>query len=258
MRNSKKTIRLAILLMVACSMNAGAQISGESKSALTVEALLTLENALAMDKAAVRAKDLGLVKEPPALASKSVAPAVVPPASLSVSKIIGVGTDVKASLTYNGIALDGVRAGAKVGPCVVQVIENACVVLQKASNEPILKQVKKASNHQASREPEQCPRACWTGVALEGGFQPPLVGPPGAPPLPPGMPVGAVSPGQRVTGMVGSQGMSGVPPDAIAGRVQQPPNSMQFTGTPNAAQVRPGSAAVQPPAATLPVGQRTN
>ncbi len=258
MRNSTQTISLSVVLMAAISTSAWSQTSGEAKSAVTVEALLSLENSIALEKAAARAKDLGLVKEPPAPTAKNVIPVVVPPASLSVSRIAGVGSDVKASVNYNGAALENVVAGSKVGPCVVQAIENACVVLQKAPSPIVSTSVKKGPNRQPTREAEQCPRACWTGIALDGAFQQQYVGPPGAPPLPPGMPVGAVAQGQNAAGMVGAQRMGSTPTPAVAGRVQQAPNPMQFTGTPNVAQVRPGSIGAPAPSAAGPVGQRTN
>lgn len=123
-------------------------------SVVTVEEMLRIDNAQALDKARIEAIRTGIAQAPKVAVRKAEAP--LP--QWSVKAIYGIGGNLKADVTVDGVTTHGVAGGAKVAMCQVQTIENACVKLGAASSKT---------------RPGSCPvKVCWTGEEMAAELRP--------------------------------------------------------------------------------------
>ncbi|CAN7775292.1 hypothetical protein LJR290_007760 [Variovorax sp. LjRoot290] len=114
-------------------------------SVITVDSLITSENRLALAHSKEQSIAAGLTQPAP----KAAAPAGPPPGSISVVSIYGIENDLRANINFNGESYERVRAGARLGSCVITAINGRSVVLKAAR-----KGVPAAA----------CPSGKWTGV----------------------------------------------------------------------------------------------
>lgn len=122
-------------------------------SAVTVDTLITSENQQALARAKEQSIAAGLAQPTPTVAT----PSGPPPGSITVTSIYGIENDLRANITFNGEPYERVRAGARIGSCVITAINSRLVVLKVAR-----KGVPAAS----------CPTGTWTGApSIPSGAQ---------------------------------------------------------------------------------------
>lgn len=177
----------------------------QQNSVTTVDTLVKLDNAAALEKAKADAIKNGLLKpEAKSGAGGPVVKPVEPPPVVRVLSISGVREDLSAGLTVNGQSYPNLNIGASVRGCVVAEIKDRCVVLKPAPAETVVatastapavagrakaKRTSKrtgAASVPATR-PEMCPTSCWTGNPV---LPTPNMAGAGGGPLPVGMPGG--------------------------------------------------------------------
>ncbi|KWT65013.1 hypothetical protein APY03_7466 [Variovorax sp. WDL1] len=113
-------------------------------SVVTVDTLITNENQQALARSMEQSVASGLIQTP-----KPATPSGPAPALIFVASIYGIGNDLRANIGFNGESYERVRAGARVGACVITEITGRAVVLK-----PSRKGLAAA----------QCPTGKWTGV----------------------------------------------------------------------------------------------
>jgi len=150
---SNNLLVVCALSLAFLSAHVGAQAetgSPRQDSIQTVNELLRVENARAVQNAQKEAVSLGLASGPAMQTPKSTRVAEQRrQATFAVDAVSGVGDQLRADITYDGQRYDGVSVGTKVGPCVVESIRGKKVTLSLKG---------KASGS------GQCPAAEWTGV----------------------------------------------------------------------------------------------
>lgn len=180
-----KAISAGVLLFLAVAASASAQTPAPSSAAIrkdnigTVDKLMKLENIKALDLASKSAQALGLEASPTDATTSKKGAYTPPPASLYVDSISGVGEELRADVSYNGMRFERVRMGAQIGPCKVKSVLNRRVTLGLADK-------KSGAN--------QCPSADWTGGPNPADLVPvgaDVAARPQARPLPAGLPLGA-------------------------------------------------------------------
>lgn len=210
---SKAIYKLASVAAVVSLVCAGlahaekaAQTPAQKDSVTTVDALVKLDNAAALEKATADAIKNGLIKPTPKAGTGAAAKPVEPPPVVRVTSISGIQDDLMVSLNINGQGYQNLRKGAPVRGCVVSEVKDRCVILAPAPAETVISAAsqpavvgktkgKHAKGHSATASvpatrPEMCPTSCWTGVQPS----PVQTGANGiGGPLPAGMPAGARS-----------------------------------------------------------------
>lgn len=150
---SNSVLAACVFSLVLCSANVQAQTaisSVRADSVHTVDDLVRIENAKALQVAQAEAAKLGLAAPTSAQAAKAKEPTEVRRlVVLTVDSVSGVGDQLRVDLTYDGQRFDGVMLGAKVGPCVVTSIQGKRVSLST-----------KGKGNLA----HLCPSSEWTGV----------------------------------------------------------------------------------------------
>ncbi len=126
-------------------------------SIVTVDQLLKIENAAALEKAKKDALASGLIK-PEVLTARKGAGAT-PAATLKVWSIAGVGDALRADIQYNEQAYEHVGVGAHIGRCIITHVKDRAVVLA-----PLTKRTPAS----------QCPTGHWTGIAEVLPLLPPV------------------------------------------------------------------------------------
>lgn len=167
------TLAISIALFVA-PLVANSQTASAKDSVVTVEQLLKLDNAQARANATKELAASGLAPNPVSDPTKKGGPAKPPEirASLSVAKIAGVGSNLRADLNYNGQTFNGASVGSRVGPCSVASIAGQCVTLsvlskpQQGESDALAKGKSRVQSGKAEKptSPLLCPSSCWTGV----------------------------------------------------------------------------------------------
>lgn len=114
-------------------------------SVVTVDSLITSENRLALVRSKEQSIASGLTQPAPTVS----APAGPPPGNITVASIYGIGNDLRANVNFNGESYERVRAGARLGSCVITAINDRSVALKAAR-----KGVPAAA----------CPTGKWTGI----------------------------------------------------------------------------------------------
>lgn len=145
MNYRQSAIVIALLLPVA--------VFGQEfqTSVVTVNELLKIDNAQAIQKAQEEAMKTGLLQGPKGATQKLEAPLPV----WSVRSIYGLGVAKYAELRVDSTSLQPAQAGQDVAMCHIEAIKNECVALSPKS-----KKTRKGS----------CPeKVCWTGseIAME-------------------------------------------------------------------------------------------
>jgi hypothetical protein len=198
MQSKFKLVTLGIVL--TSSLSFGQDIKS---SVATVKELIALDNAAALKKAQEDAVKNGLIPAPTKQpASKAQIIELVPP-QFKVRSIYGLGADIKADMTVDGVQAVRLRQGSVVAGCTVVEIAGYCVRLSPASK-------KTAARMCAAK-------TCWTGDELKAESQL-LVGGANRPTGLPGIP-----------GQVMTQPMPSPVPQPIAQSrvVEAPSNSAQ-------------------------------
>lgn len=142
----------SVVLFLAIASNASAQAPGPADGSRkdnisTVNELLKIENAKAMDQSKKEAEALGLTSR--ASTSKNGATTSVrPPATLIVDSISGVGDQLRADVSYNGMRYERMLTASHIGPCRIESVKGRRVTLARTG-----KKVRA----------DQCPFADWTG-----------------------------------------------------------------------------------------------
>ncbi|WP_298706134.1 hypothetical protein [uncultured Variovorax sp.] len=123
------------------------QSAAMADSVVTVDSLVKTENRLALARAEEQAVAAGLATPSSVKAPKASGP-VAP--RMTVLSIYGVGENLRANFTLDADLYENVRAGTKVGGCVVRSIQDRTVKLGAAGKKG------GASLH--------CPSGEWTGL----------------------------------------------------------------------------------------------
>ncbi|VTU44940.1 hypothetical protein [Variovorax sp. RA8] len=121
------------------------QTNAMRSSVITVDTLIADENRQALARSASTSVAAGLAETP-----KPAAPSGPPPGRIFVQSIFGIGDELRANIGFNGESYERVRAGARVGSCVIAKIADRAVVLKPAS-----RGVPAAA----------CPTGKWTGIS---------------------------------------------------------------------------------------------
>lgn len=143
---------------VAIAMASALAFGQDIKSSVaTVKELIALDNAAALKKAQEDAIKNGFLPAPAKQAvSKGPIIEQMPP-QFKVRSIYGLGTDIKADMTVDGVQAVRLRQGSVVAGCTVLEIAGYCVKLAPAS--------KKTA-------PRMCaPKTCWTGDEMRAESQ---------------------------------------------------------------------------------------
>lgn len=201
-------IAVAMAHGVALAQKKEPATSVQQNSVTTVDTLVKLDNAAALEKAKADAIKNGLLKpEAKSGAGGPVVKPVEPPPVVRVLSISGIREDLSAGLTVNGQTYPNLHAGASVRGCVVAEIKDRCVVLKPAPAETVVAsatstttapavsgraKAKKTSKGTGAASvpatrPEMCPTSCWTGNPV---IPTPTMAGAGGGPLPMGMPGG--------------------------------------------------------------------
>lgn len=152
MQNKFKFVTLVIVLTSTLSF--GQDIKS---SVATVKELIALDNAAALKKAQEDAVKNGLVPAPTKQAASKVQIIELSPPQFKVRSIYGLGTDIKADMTVDGVQAVRLRQGSVVAGCTVVEIAGYCVRLSPASK-------KTAARMCAAK-------TCWTGDELKAESQ---------------------------------------------------------------------------------------
>ena len=180
-----KAVSAAILMFLAMASASGQTPAASSASArenniTTVDELLRVENVKALEQSRKNVQALGLEGSLTDGATSKKGAGASPPASLFVDSISGVGQDLRADVSYNGLRYERVRVGTQIGPCQVGSLLDRRVTMRLVDKK--------------SRA-DQCPSAYWTGKPNPVDLAVPGINAaagPQARPLPAGLPVGAL------------------------------------------------------------------
>lgn len=150
----------------------------------TVEALVKFENELAIEKMENERRAADLKRGVPT--TRSSKPKGPSPMVMTVESIHGLPGQLRANVVANGRGMTNLKAGADVGTCQVQAIQDRCVVLT-----PRATGARGATKGTARKASPVCPTTCWTGIQalpMAGGSpgMPPMAG--GPLPMSPGAP----------------------------------------------------------------------
>lgn len=179
-----KLASVAAFVSLMCAGVVHAEKAGntptQKDSVTTVDTLVKLDNAAALEKATADAIKNGLIKPAPKAGSGVAAKPVEPPPIVRVTSISGVQDDLKVSLNINGQAYQNLRKGSPIRGCVLSEIKDRCVVLAPSPAESVVSSQSKpavegkankkksgaqvAVSHIPSTRPEMCPTSCWTGL----------------------------------------------------------------------------------------------
>jgi hypothetical protein len=122
-------------------------------SVVTVDSLISSENQLALARAKEQSIAAGLTQPAPKVAT----PSGPPPGSITVASIYGIENDLRANITFNDEPYERVRAGARIGSCVITAINGRLVIL-KAARKGV--------------PASACPIGAWTGApSIPSGAQ---------------------------------------------------------------------------------------
>ena len=175
-RHVRQMARAVGALCVMACTTVGAQ--DIANSVVTVEELLRIDNAQALEKARADAMKTGLLTPPKPPAGTK--PSLATP-KWTVRAIFGQGSDLAADVVVDSTSFQSAKAGATLGVCRIKSIEAKCV---------------KLANLNTKTPAGSCPATvCWTGAELALELQPPqtqttaagrvMPGPlPGTPPIP--------------------------------------------------------------------------
>lgn len=149
----KKTV-LLFVCAVACMGSVHAQ-TPFSESVVTVQELLKLDNAQALEKSTSEAIKAGLI-QPKATKTESVKEGPPMP-KWTVLSVYGQESNLVTDLLVDTAVSYGARPGTTVAMCMVVAIEDKCVTLK-----PTKPSVRKGS----------CEKVCWTGQELADQLRP--------------------------------------------------------------------------------------
>lgn len=148
------TVGLMSLLISAVMWHEDASAQDIRNSVITVDELLKIDNAQALEKARSDAIASGLM-QPQRLAGRKVE---LPLPQWTVRSVFGLAGSMAADLNVDGSIAYSVTPGNSVAMCRVTSIQNSCVGLA-----PLNVKVRKGS----------CPsKVCWTGNELTAELRP--------------------------------------------------------------------------------------
>lgn len=148
------TAGLISVMLSAAMWHSNANAQDIRNSVITVDELLKIDNAQALEKARSDAIKSGLMQAP-RLAGQKIE---LPLPRWSVRSIFGLGERTAADVVVDGSTAYSVTPGSAVAMCRVESIQNSCVGLA-----PINIKVRKGS----------CPvKVCWTGDELTAELRP--------------------------------------------------------------------------------------
>lgn len=148
------TVGLMSLMISAVIWHADTAAQDIRNSVITVDELLKIDNAQALEKARSDAIAGGLMQSPRLVGQK----VEVPLPHWTVRSVFGLAGSMAADLTVNGSTAYSVTPGNSVAMCKVMSIQKSCVGLA-----PLDVKVRKVS----------CPsKVCWTGNELTSELRP--------------------------------------------------------------------------------------
>jgi hypothetical protein len=150
---SKFKLAMSVIVLTS-TLSFGQDIKS---SVATVKELIALDNAAALKKAQEDAVKNGLVPAPTKQAISKAQIIEQAPPQFTVRSIYGLGTDIKADMTVDGVQAVRLRQGSVVAGCTVVEIAGYCVRLSPASK-------KTAARMCAAK-------TCWTGNELKAESQ---------------------------------------------------------------------------------------
>ena len=154
------TVKFALTSMIGLLsvMNSSAYAQDIQNSVVTVDELLRIDNAQALEKARAEAVKSGLTKEKDKDKKVTGGKVETPLPHWTVRAIFGAGANVAADLVVDGSPAYSIIPGSIVAMCKVKAIANACVNLI-----PTNSKLRKGS----------CPeKICWTGNELSAELRP--------------------------------------------------------------------------------------
>lgn len=157
----KATFAIAVSsLVVLTSLQSACSAQEIENSVITVDELLRIDNAQALEKARGDAIKSGLFKERKQPGEQRVSAKLdVPLPHWAVKAIFGNAGKVAADLVVDGSQAYSITTGSTVAMCTVKAIEAACVMLVPAN---------------AKVRHGSCPtKICWTGNELSAELRPP-------------------------------------------------------------------------------------
>lgn len=156
MKNYKVKFALNSIIGLLGVLASSAYAQDIQNSVVTVDELLRIDNAQALEKARAEAVKSGLTKDKDKKVTGEKVEAPLP--RWTVRAIFGAGANVAADLVVDASPAYSIIAGSTVAMCKVQAIANSCVNLVPANAK-----VRKGS----------CPaKICWTGNELSAELRP--------------------------------------------------------------------------------------
>jgi hypothetical protein len=161
MKSKDALYRIGITFVVGILANLPGPTKAQDlqNSVMTVEELLRIDNAHALEKARLDAIKSGLVQAPKQVQQPGQRHASVASSQWSVRSIFGAGDRMQADIVVDDVHNNSVGVGNTVAMCRIDAIEDACIRLVPASQ----------------KTPKGvCPaKVCWTGSELAAELRPP-------------------------------------------------------------------------------------
>lgn len=201
-----------VFTAIAADLPASKVAIGVPDSIVTVDQLVSIENAAARESAKKSAIDTGAIQPVPKF-RRGEGPMTSFAPRINVHSISGVGGLNHVDMSYNGVRFPDLKIGSKVDSCYVASIRGACVVLDNSPKEvPKIDDAKKQNSSKKNKKSlvqeeknpvDMCPTTCWTGISPAQTNTSPGA-PSSAMPLPMNVPGGPL-PAQSGSGYMGQQ-----------------------------------------------------